>query len=105
MKSWASWKRSQLKGDWALWATLSRPVPRTQPVTSRPWLIMSMIANSSASQSGSSQIGSTLPRITIFARCVIRARIAASTLTTPPMQKGVEWCSLSMRPSKPICSA
>ena len=39
------------------------------------------------------------------ARFVMRERMAASTFTTPPMQKGVLWCSFSMRPSKPISSA
>ena len=71
MKSCASWNRSQLKGDCALCETLSRPVPRTQPGTSRPREIMSIIASSSASQSGSSQIGRMLPISTIFAFCVI----------------------------------
>ena len=65
---------------------------------------MSISASSSARNSWSSQIGSTLPSSTIFARFVIRARIAASTFITPPMQNGVEWCSLSMIPSKPISS-
>ena len=49
-----------------------------------------MIASSSASHSGSSQIGRMLPLMTIFTLFVMRARIAASTFTTPPMQKGVE---------------
>ena len=88
--SWASWKRSQLNGDWALWATDSRPVPRTQPDTSRPRLIMSMVANVSASHNGSSQIGITFPNNTILARDVSRARIDASTFMTPPIQNGVE---------------
>ena len=85
--------------------TLSRPPPRTQPVTSRPREIMSISARLSARNSGSSQIGSTLPASTIFTRCVILARIAASTFMTLPMQNGVLWCSLSITPSKPICSA
>ena len=105
MKSWASWKRSQLNGGCELCETLSRPVPRTQPVTSRPREIMSISASSSARKSGSSQIGRMLPSSTIFTFFVMRARIAASTFITEPMQNGVEWCSLSITPSKPISSA
>ena len=46
-----------------------------------------------------------MPSRTILAFLVMRARIAASTFVAPPMQKGVEWCSLSIRPSKPHSSA
>jgi len=88
-KSCASWKRSQLNGGCALWDTLSRPVPRTQPDTRRPREIMSISASISASHSGSSQMGRMLPRSTILARLVMRARIAASMFMTPPMQNGV----------------
>ncbi len=49
-----------------------------------------MVASVSASHSGSSQIGMTLPSSTILAFDVIRARIDASTFMTPPMQNGVE---------------
>ena len=67
--------------------------------------MMSISASSSASQMGSSQMGRTLPRRMILARLVMRARMAASTFMTLPMQKGELWCSLSMKPSKPISSA
>ena len=50
-------------------------------------------------------MGMMLPSSTIFARLVMRARMEASTFMAPPMQKGVPWCSLSIRPSKPISSA
>ena len=72
-----------------LWDTLSRPVPRTQPETSRPWEIMSIIDSCSTSHSGSSQMGMMFPRRTILARFVIRARMDASTFMAPPMQKAV----------------
>ena len=72
-----------------MWATLSRPVPLTQPDTRRPREIMSIIANCSTSQSGSSQMGRMLPNRTILAFLVILARIEASTFIAPPMQKGV----------------
>jgi hypothetical protein len=48
------------------------------------------MASVSASQSGSSQMGSTLPSSTILALLVTRARIDASTFCTPPIWKGVE---------------
>ena len=84
---------------------LSRPVPRTQPVTSRPFEMVSIMASSSASQRGSSQMGRMLPMRTIFARFVMRARMEASTLQALPMQKGVLWCSFRASASKPISSA
>ena len=105
MKSWASSKRSRLNGGCALCETLSRPVPCTQPVTSRPREITSISASDSASQSGSSQIGRMFPSSRILGVVVIRARIAASTFITPPMQAGVLWCSLSISASKPTSSA
>ena len=88
-----------------MWATLSLPVPRTQPETSLPREIISMMESCSTSQSGSSQMGMMLPSSTILAREVTRARMAASMFIAPPMQKGVLWCSLSIKPSKPISSA
>ena len=65
-------------------------MPRTQPETSRPSEMTSIMARVSASHSGSSQIGSTLPSSTILAWFVTRARIDASTFCTPPIWNGVE---------------
>ena len=50
-------------------------------------------------------MGKTLPRMIILALLVMRARIDAPTLVTPCIQKGVLWCSLSIRASNPISSA
>ena len=66
---------------------------------------MSIMARVSANHRGSSQIGKMLPRMTILAFFVTRARIDAPTFVTPCMQNGVLWCSLSIRPSKPASSA
>ena len=66
---------------------------------------MSIIASCSAMPNGSSHMGKMFPRMIILALWVIRARMDAPTLVTPCMQKGVLWCSLSARPSKPISSA
>ena len=66
---------------------------------------MSIMASCSTSHIGSSHSGRMLPSSTILARLVMRARMEASTFMAPPMQNGVPWCSLSMRPSKPISSA
>ena len=41
----------------------------------------------------------------IRARLVMRARMAASTFCTLPMQMGLPWCSLRASTSKPISSA
>ena len=89
-KSWASWNRSQLNGDWALWATDSRPGAAHPARHQPPPEIRSIVASVSASHKGSSQIGITLPSSTILAFDVSRARIDASTFMTPPMQNGVE---------------
>ena len=50
---------------------------------------MSISANSSASRTGLSKIGSGLPSSTILARCVVLARIAASRFMAAPRQVGV----------------
>ena len=65
----------------------------------------SIVANSSAIRSGCLMTGKGLPIRRIFTRLVIRARIAASTFITLPMQNGLPWCSLSATPSKPSSSA
>ena len=78
-RSWPSWKRSRLYAGFALTAKVSWPAPRTMPDTSRPLLIMSIIAISSANASGLSYIGSGLPSCTIFAFSVTAARMLDQT--------------------------
>ena len=84
---------------------LSWPRPRTKPQTTRPPERMSIIATSSATRSGLSWIGSTLPRKTIRPFRVVRARTAPITLTDGIMLRGLLWCSLIMTPSKPVSVA
>ena len=84
---------------------LSPPEPRTIPGISRPREMTSIMANCSASHSGSSWMGRMFPSSRIFTLVVMRARIEACTLATPFMQKGALWCSLTISPSNPTSSA
>ena len=54
---------------------------------------------------GLSWIGRMLPIRRIFARFVVRARIAADMLIETSLHDGVLWCSLTITPSKPNSSA
>ena len=53
----------------------------------------------SAIRTGLSSIGRMLPRMSSFARFVVRPSSAAAMLTPTFTQDGVEWCSLIMSPS------
>jgi hypothetical protein len=82
-KSRASWKRSRLKAGLTPAASCSWPPPRTKPETNRPFEIMSIIDNSSASRTGFSARGNGLPSNIIFAVLVVAARIEAKMLQLP----------------------
>ncbi len=101
IRSWHSSKRSRLCTGFVFAHQLSTPTPRTNPLSTRPPEMRSAIATCSAIWTGFSWIGRMLPRIRIFARRVVRARIPAVMLAETLTQEGVEWCSLIIRPSKP----
>jgi hypothetical protein len=63
------------------------------------------MATSSATRSGLSWMGSTLPRKTILPFRLRCATEAPMTLTDGIMLSGLLWCSLIMTPSKPVSEA
>ena len=70
-------------------AMLSCPMPRTNPHTTRPPDRMSIIATSSATRSGLSWMGSTLPRKTILPCLVREASTDPITFTDGIMHSGL----------------
>ena len=105
MRSCDSLKRSRLKAGLLFAAMFSTPPPRTNPETSRPFDIRSIMASSSAMRTGSSDRGSGLPSMTSLTRSVTAASAAPMMFALVDMENGALWCSLSMIPSTPISSA
>jgi len=79
-RSWASWWRSNENDGLTPIEKYSLPTPRTKPVISRPPVMQSIIACSSASVSGCSRRQNALPRMAILTSRVRRA--SADAITT-----------------------
>jgi hypothetical protein len=100
----ASSKRSRDSAGLVLYVTYSLGVPRSMPAITRPPVMVSSMANSSATRTGF-WMGMLAPSRAILARLTRWVRAPAMTIGLGVSDSGAKWCSATLTQSKPSSSA